>query len=126
MVKYEQSEVINHQQNKLKLISKRLNVELRRVKLFKRENDNLHSKIILLELMLCHGDYCTSSTKVLRVLNTMAIKIEAKYIIAALQAKLQKTQEKLQAVEELKGQIAFFSYTCKRKSIGKEGLYYLQ
>lgn len=53
---------------------------------------------------LGHGDYSASSTKVLRMVNTLAVDNEAKHTIEALRAELQNTQAKLQAVEELKGQ----------------------
>ena len=51
-----------------------------------------------------HGDYSAANTKVLWMVNTLAIDNEAKQTIEALQTKLQKTKEKLQAVEELKSQ----------------------
>lgn len=51
-----------------------------------------------------HGDYSTANTKVLRMVNTLAVDNEAKHTIEALRSELQKTQAKLQAVEELKGQ----------------------
>lgn len=51
-----------------------------------------------------HGDFSSTSTKVLRMVNTLAVDNEAKQTIEALQAELQKTKEKLQAVEELKSQ----------------------
>lgn len=38
------------------------------------------------------------------MVNTLAVDNEAKHTIEALQAELKRTQEKLQAVEELKGQ----------------------
>lgn len=38
------------------------------------------------------------------MVNTLAVDNEAKHTIEALRAELQKTQSKLQAVEELKGQ----------------------
>uniref|UniRef100_A0A0E0FWH1 DUF4094 domain-containing protein n=1 Tax=Oryza nivara TaxID=4536 RepID=A0A0E0FWH1_ORYNI len=62
-----------------------------------RDGDDASSK-------LGHGDYSASSTKVLRMVNTLAVDNEAKQTIEALQAELKKTKERLQAVEELKGQ----------------------
>jgi len=38
------------------------------------------------------------------MVNTLAVDNEAKHTIEVLRAELQKTQAKLQAVEELKGQ----------------------
>lgn len=64
-------------------------------------------------LQLGHGDYSAANTKVLRMVNTLAVDNEAKQTIEALQAELQKTKEKLQAVEDLKGQsgiISIFSH----------------
>lgn len=64
-------------------------------------------------LQLGHGDYSAANTKVLRMVNTFAVDNEAKQTIEALQAELQKTKEKLQAVEDLKGQsgiISIFSH----------------
>lgn len=53
---------------------------------------------------LGHGDFSSASTKVLRMVNSLAVDNEAKQTIEALQIELQKTKEKLQAVEELKKQ----------------------
>ncbi|KAG6778379.1 hypothetical protein POTOM_018239 [Populus tomentosa] len=53
---------------------------------------------------LGHGDFSAANTKVLRMFNTLAVDNEAKQSIEALRAELQKTKEKLQAVEELKSQ----------------------
>lgn len=38
------------------------------------------------------------------MVNTLAVDSEAKQTIEALQAELKKTKERLQAIEELKGQ----------------------
>ncbi|ONK59456.1 uncharacterized protein A4U43_C08F6610 [Asparagus officinalis] len=100
----EQREIISHQHDELKLMNERLNVEARRVKSLEREGDHLRSEIALLESKLGHGDYSAASTKVLRMVNTLAVDNEAKHTIEALRAELQKTQAKLQAVEDLKGQ----------------------
>lgn len=53
-------------------------------------------------LQLGHGDFSSTNTKVLRMVNTLAVDNEAKQTIEALKSELQKTKEKLEAVEELK------------------------
>jgi mitotic spindle assembly checkpoint protein MAD1 len=53
---------------------------------------------------LGHGDFSAANTKVLRMVNTLTVDNEAKQTIEALQNELQKTKEKLKAVEELKSQ----------------------
>ena len=60
--------------------------------------------LLLFHPQLGHGDYSAASTKVLRMVNTLAVDNDAKRTIEALQTELQKTKEKLQAVEELKSQ----------------------
>lgn len=55
-------------------------------------------------LQLGHGDFSAASTKVLRMVNTLAVDNEAKQTIQALQTELQKTKDRLQAVEELNNQ----------------------
>jgi hypothetical protein len=55
-------------------------------------------------LQLGHGDFSAANTKVLRMVNTLTVDNEAKQTIEALQNELQKTKEKLKAVEELKSQ----------------------
>ncbi|KAK1311238.1 hypothetical protein QJS10_CPA08g01223 [Acorus calamus] len=101
---HEQKEVINHQRGELNIFHEKINIEAKRVKSLEREADRLRSEISLLESKVGHGDYSTSNTKVLRMVNTLAVEGEAKHTIEALQAELQKTQAKLQAVEDLKGQ----------------------
>ena len=61
-------------------------------------------KFIAFPPQLGHGDFSAANTKVLRMFNTLAVDNEAKQSIEALRAELQKTKEKLQAVEELKSQ----------------------
>ena len=51
-----------------------------------------------------HGDFSAANTKVLRMVNTLTVDNEAKQTIEALQTELQKTKDKLKAVEELKSQ----------------------
>lgn len=72
----------------------------------RREDDRLRSEIAILESKVGHGDFSSASTKVLRMVNSLAVDSEAKQTIEALQNELQKTKEKLQAVEELKKQSA--------------------
>jgi mitotic spindle assembly checkpoint protein MAD1 len=55
-------------------------------------------------LQLGHGDFSAANTKVLRMVNTLTVDNEAKQTIEVLQNELQKTKEKLKAVEELKSQ----------------------
>lgn len=103
---HEQNLVNIRQQNEIKLLSERLTDEARRIKSLEREGDRLHSEIALLESKLGHGDFSSANTKVLRMVNTLAVDNEARQTIEALQNELQKTKEKLQAVEELKKQSA--------------------
>ncbi|XXG86999.1 hypothetical protein AAC387_Pa11g1794 [Persea americana] len=101
---HEQREVVNGQHDELRFLNEKLNNEARRIKSLEREGDRLRSEISLLESKLGHGDYSAANTKVLRMVNTLAVDNEAKQTIEALQAELQKTKAKLQAVEDLKGQ----------------------
>ncbi|KAJ0080524.1 hypothetical protein Patl1_23498 [Pistacia atlantica] len=100
----EQQETNNRQHDQIKLLNERLTNEARRIKSLERDSDRLRSEISLLESQLGHGDYSSANTKVLRMVNTLAVDNEAKQTIEALQTELQKTKDKLQAVEELKGQ----------------------
>ncbi|KAA8545413.1 hypothetical protein F0562_020197 [Nyssa sinensis] len=100
----ELKEVNCRQHNEIKLLTERLNNEARRIKSLEREGDRLRSEISLLESKLGHGDFSSTNTKVLRMVNTLAVDNEAKQTIEALQSELQKTKEKLEAVEELKKQ----------------------
>lgn len=100
----DQRQIINHQHNELEQMNEKLAIEARRIKSLEREGDRLRSEISLLESKVGHGDYSTANTKVLRMVNTLAVDNEAKHTIEALRSELQKTQAKLQAVEELKGQ----------------------
>ncbi|KAL7598677.1 hypothetical protein Lser_V15G24201 [Lactuca serriola] len=102
----EQKDVNARQHNEIKLLNERLNNELRRIKSLEREDDRLRSEIAILESKVGHGDFSSASTKVLRMVNSLAVDSEAKQTIEALQNELQKTKEKLQAVEELKKQSA--------------------
>ncbi|KAL6840159.1 hypothetical protein ACP4OV_029969 [Aristida adscensionis] len=114
----EQKELISHQQAELNTMNERLNIEVRKVKSLEREGDQLRSQVALLESKLGHGDYSSSSTKVLRMVNTLAVDNEAKQTIEALQAELKKTKERLQAVEELKGQAAMCSAVSANENAG--------
>ncbi|KAF7801546.1 mitotic spindle checkpoint protein MAD1 [Senna tora] len=100
----EQRAVNNRQHDEIKLLNEKLNNEARRIKSLERESDRLRSEIALLEAKLGHGDFSAANTKVLRMVNTLAVDNEAKQTIEALQSELQKTKEKLKAVEELKSQ----------------------
>ncbi|PWA49447.1 mitotic checkpoint family protein [Artemisia annua] len=92
------------QHNEIKLLNERLNSESRRIKSLEREDDRLRSEIAILESKLGHGDFSSASTKVLRMVNSLAVDSEAKQTIEALQNELQKTKEQLQAIDELKKQ----------------------
>lgn len=61
-----------------------------------------------LYLQLGHGEFSAANTRVLRMVNTLGVENEAKQTIEALQAELQKTRERLLAVEELKSQSGKF------------------
>ncbi|KAL6545686.1 hypothetical protein OROGR_009560 [Orobanche gracilis] len=100
----EKKETISRQQSEMKLLNERLTNEARRIKMLERESDRLRSEISLLESKLGHGDFSSANTKVLRMVNTLAVDSEAKQTIEALHDELQKTKEKLQAVEEFKKQ----------------------
>ncbi|KAL6329237.1 hypothetical protein AAG906_014847 [Vitis piasezkii] len=102
----EQKEVNNRRLNEIKLLNEKLNNEARRIKSLEREGDRLRSEISLLESKLGHGDFSATNTKVLRMVNTLAVDNEAKQTIEALQTELQKAKEKLEAIEELKTQSA--------------------
>ncbi|KAL9390745.1 hypothetical protein Peur_014665 [Populus x canadensis] len=99
-----QKEVNNRQLEEIKTLNDMLNNEARRIKSLERESDRLRAEISLLESKLGHGDFSAANTKVLRMFNTLAVDNEAKQSIEALRTELQKTKEKLQAVEELKSQ----------------------
>ncbi|KAI3774441.1 hypothetical protein L1987_48997 [Smallanthus sonchifolius] len=100
----EQKDVNARQHNEIKLLNERLSSESRRIKSLEREDDRLRSEIAILESKLGHGDFSSASTKVLRMVNSLAVDSEAKQTIEALQNELQKTKDKLQAIEELKKQ----------------------
>ncbi|KAE8648888.1 mitotic spindle checkpoint protein MAD1 isoform X1 [Cucumis sativus] len=99
---HEQKEVNSRQHDELKLLNERLNNDAKRIKSLERDCDRLRSEISLLESKIGHGDFSSTNTKVLRMVNTLAVDNEAKQTIEALKSELQKTKEKLQAVEELK------------------------
>ncbi|KAK7292518.1 hypothetical protein RIF29_08300 [Crotalaria pallida] len=99
---HEQRAINNRQHEEINLLNEKLHNEARRVKSLERESDRLRSEISLLEAKLGHGDFSAANTKVLRMVNTLTVDNEAKQTIEALQTELQKTKEKLKAVEELK------------------------
>ncbi|XP_076903078.1 mitotic spindle checkpoint protein MAD1-like [Bidens hawaiensis] len=100
----EQKDINARQHNEIKLLNERLSSESRRIKSLEREDDRLRAEIAILESKLGHGDFSSASTKVLRMVNSLAVDSEAKQTIEALQNELQKTKDKLQAIEELKKQ----------------------
>ncbi|KAK1417699.1 hypothetical protein QVD17_26833 [Tagetes erecta] len=100
----EQKDVNARQHNEMKLLNERLSNESRRIKSLEREDDRLRSEIAILESKLGHGDFSSASTKVLRMVNSLAVDSDAKKTIEALQNELQQTKDKLQAIEELKKQ----------------------
>jgi len=55
-------------------------------------------------MQLGHGDFSAANTKVLRMVNALGVDNEARQTIEALQSELQKADEKLKVVEELKKQ----------------------
>lgn len=69
--------------------------------------------LLLVTLQLGHGDYSSANTKVLRMVNTLGVESEAKQTIEALQNELQKTKEKLLAVQELKEQSGAYKFNFK-------------
>ncbi|XP_078441259.1 mitotic checkpoint family protein isoform X1 [Wolffia australiana] len=100
----DQGIIIHRQQNEIRALGEQLCIEERKTKSLEREGDRLRAELALLESKLGHGDYSTETTKVLRMVNTLGVDGESKQTIEALRAELLKTKEKLQAVEELKGQ----------------------
>ncbi|CAH2070357.1 unnamed protein product [Thlaspi arvense] len=97
-------DVNNRQRAEIEHLNDKLASEARRMKSLERDSDRLCSEISLLESRLGHGDFAAANTRVLRMVNTLGVENEAKQTIEALQAELQKTRERLQAVEELKSQ----------------------
>ncbi|KAH0858958.1 hypothetical protein HID58_087219 [Brassica napus] len=99
-------DVNSRQRDEIEHLNDKLVSEARRMKSLERDSDRLRSEISLLEskCKLGHGDFSAANTRVLRMVNTLGVENEAKQTIEALQAELQKTKERLQAVEELKSQ----------------------
>ncbi|KAK4402029.1 Mitotic spindle checkpoint protein MAD1 [Sesamum angolense] len=98
----EKKEINSRQQNEIKLLNERLANEARRVKMLEREGDRLRSEISLLESKLGHGDFSSANTKVLRMVNTLAVDNEAKQTIEALQNELQKQRKSCRLLKNLK------------------------
>uniref|UniRef100_A0A803N9K7 Mitotic spindle checkpoint protein MAD1 n=1 Tax=Chenopodium quinoa TaxID=63459 RepID=A0A803N9K7_CHEQI len=92
--------------NEIRVLNEKLNSEARKIKSLEREGDRLRSDIALLESKLGHGDFSSANTKVLRMVNPLGVESEARQTIEALHCELQKANEKLQVVEELKKQSA--------------------
>lgn len=113
----EQKDVYDRQYNELKMLNERLNSEAKRIKSSERENDRLRSEVALLESKLGYGDYSAANTKVLRMVNTLGIESEARQTIEALQSELQKANEKLKIVEELKKQPADTADTADARKL---------
>uniref|UniRef100_A0A7C9D1A8 Mitotic spindle checkpoint protein MAD1 n=1 Tax=Opuntia streptacantha TaxID=393608 RepID=A0A7C9D1A8_OPUST len=90
--------------NEIRMLNEKLTSEERRIKSLEREEDRLHAEIALLESKLGHGDFSAANTKVLRMVNALGVDNEARQTIEALQSELQKANEKLKVVEELKKQ----------------------
>uniref|UniRef100_A0A7C9D2Y6 Mitotic spindle checkpoint protein MAD1 n=1 Tax=Opuntia streptacantha TaxID=393608 RepID=A0A7C9D2Y6_OPUST len=74
------------------------------VALLKEKEESLKSEVKRLESRLGHGDFSAANTKVLRMVNALGVDNEARQTIEALQSELQKANEKLKVVEELKKQ----------------------
>ncbi|KMT07895.1 hypothetical protein BVRB_6g145910 [Beta vulgaris subsp. vulgaris] len=102
----EQKAANDRHHNEMRMLNEKLNTEARRIKSLEREGDRLRSEIALLESKLGHGDFSASNTKVLRMVNALGVESEARETIEALQCELQKANEKLKVVEELKKQSA--------------------
>ena len=66
--------------------------------------DVLKSLFCFCYMQLGHGDFSAANTKVLRMVNALGVDNEARQTIEALQSELQKANEKLKVVEELKKQ----------------------
>lgn len=102
----EQKAANDRYHNEIRMLNEKLNSEARRIKSLEREGDRLRSEIALLESKLGHGDFSAANTKVLRMVNALGVESEARQTIEALQCELQKANEKLKVVEELKKQSA--------------------
>lgn len=102
----EQKAANDRHYNEIGMLNEKLNSEARKIKSLEREGDRLRSEIALLESKLGHGDFSASNTKVLRMVNALGVESEARQTIEALQCELQKANEKLKVVEELKKQSA--------------------
>ncbi|KAL2939454.1 Mitotic spindle checkpoint protein MAD1 [Bienertia sinuspersici] len=102
----EQKAANDRHYNEIRMLNEKLNSETRRIKSLEREGDRLRSEIALLESKLGHGDFSAANTKVLRMVNALGVESEARQTIEALQCELQKANEKLKVVEELKKQSA--------------------
>ncbi|PAN16602.1 hypothetical protein PAHAL_3G070900 [Panicum hallii] len=79
------------------IFNERLSIERSKVQSLEQEIDQLHSQVALLQSKLDHGDNSASSTEVPCAVDALSVDSETK-------AKLNETEAKLCAVEELKGQ----------------------
>ncbi|KAF9690318.1 hypothetical protein SADUNF_Sadunf01G0183100 [Salix dunnii] len=99
-----QKEVNNHQWEEIKTLNDMLNNEARRIKSLERESDQLRAEISLFSLRRLFDIYIRTKFGFFQL---REVDNEAKQSIKALRTELQKTKEKLQAVEELKSQSGY-------------------
>lgn len=102
----EQKAANDRHYHEIRMLNEKLNSQERRIKSLEREEDRLRAEIALLESKFGHGDFSAANTKVLRMVNALGVDNEARQTIEALQSELQKVNEKLKVVEELKKQSA--------------------
>ncbi|KAJ8422950.1 hypothetical protein Cgig2_023744 [Carnegiea gigantea] len=100
----EQKAANDRHYHEIRMLNEKLNSQERRIKSLEREEDRLRAEIALLESKFGHGDFSAANTKVLRMVNALGVDNEARQTIEALQSELQKANEKLKVVEELKKQ----------------------
>ncbi|RLN27619.1 mitotic spindle checkpoint protein MAD1-like [Panicum miliaceum] len=89
-------ELISRQQDE-RIFNERLSIERNKVQSLEQEIDQLRSQVALLQSKLDHRDNSASSTKVPCAVDTLSVDSETK-------TKLNETEDKSWAVEELKGQ----------------------
>ncbi|KAG2615613.1 mitotic spindle checkpoint protein MAD1-like [Panicum virgatum] len=90
------NEMISRQQDE-RIFNERLSIERSKVQSLEQEIDQLRSQVALLQSKLDRGENSASSTKVTCAVDTLSVDSEAK-------TKLNKKEDRLWAVEELKGQ----------------------
>ncbi|OQU77687.1 hypothetical protein SORBI_3009G087300 [Sorghum bicolor] len=89
-------ELISRQHDEHNIFNEILSIERGKVQSLERERDQLHSQVALLQSKL-GGDCSALNTKIPGIVNTLAVDSEAK-------PNLNKTENWLKTVEELKGQ----------------------